>query len=161
MAGRKKKKNKRNGWKKVSQQPSNGSQHKMWRQLYYKATQGEFSEQDRANIAKRAAMMEGMKLFCGNIAKHIDKCNTNLGLMLDSKDIVLSSLFYEVAKGEVEYVPVTMFIHLGEPQTLEEHVNFLTGKYKEELGLEPVEEGNEQICQNQKMTEEYVSTITT
>ena len=149
----KRKKRKVPKWKKRADSTSNGSSNPLWREVFYRATKGEFTEDQRCIVAVRASMMVAMRTFTLELGKNLSKCKTNLGLMLGTDNSVTSSITLGGTGegGETEFVPtkltmhigtyqdqdldVEMVLNVGEVQSLNEHIESLV----EEFGVDEKE----------------------
>lgn len=128
----KKKKKKVSNWKKRGRPAGESFNHlPVWKQIYYKATQNNYTEEERSVVAKKASMMTAMRAFTNDLTVHLHKCNTNLGLMLDTRSSVVGSLTLEGTgeNGATEFVPVKMTVHIGNIQDRDTHIKTITDEY--------------------------------
>lgn len=122
-----KKKVKRRNKKQLRKSAKPQSEVSEWSRVYNEAIKGNFDEEQRALIAKKASMMAALKEFKDKLGVTLNKCDSNLGLLLELKSSITGSLVIIGTgdNGENEYVPVRLTVQLGPVQDIHEHVDAL------------------------------------
>ena len=122
-----------------------------WDSDVEKALNGKMSEDERSEVATKEALLKSLRTFTEKLTQNLDRFNTNLGLILETRTSVAGSLvvYGTGENGSNEFVPVVITVNLGVPQDVKTHGDFLVSGKWHSMTLPPKEESEISIFRPQ------------
>jgi len=116
---------------------------KSWEEIMVMAQTGVLPEEQRSVVAKKATMIDALRVFEDNFNANLNKFNGNLGLLLGCETTIAGSLvIYGTGEnGTNEFVPLLFSVRVvNAVQNLDDHAAYLKGDWYKPMQKEQKKE---------------------